>query len=100
MCVIFSSLDLRSDYHHIGVTPEAKPKTAFAIISGKSYWNMTPFDVCSLPSVFCYFMSLVLSGLDICFAYLDDILVYSSSWKEYLKHLEVVFMLLKEANLK
>ena len=28
-CKIFSSLNLRSGYHHIGLTPEAKPKTAF-----------------------------------------------------------------------
>ena len=29
-CTIFSSLELSSGYHHIGLTPEAKPKTAFA----------------------------------------------------------------------
>ena len=34
-CTIFPSLDLISGYHHIGLTPEAKPKTAFATTSGK-----------------------------------------------------------------
>ena len=91
-CTIFSSLDLRSGYHHIGLTPEAKPKTAFAT-SGTWHWNITPFSISSLPGVFCYCMSQVLSALDFCLAYLDDILVYSMSWKIVFKHL-------KEANLK
>ena len=34
-CTIFSSIDLRSGYHHIGLTPEAKLKTAFTTTSGK-----------------------------------------------------------------
>ena len=32
--------------------------------------------------------------------YLDDILVYSTLWKEHLQHLELVFKHLKEANSK
>ena len=64
---IFSSKDLRSGYHHIGLTPEAKQKIAFATISRKWHWNAAPFGICSLPGEFCYLMSQVLSGLDICF---------------------------------
>ena len=45
-------------------------------------------------------MSQVLSGLDFCYTYLDDILICNSSWKEYLHHPEVVFKHLKEANIK
>ena len=99
-CAIFSSLDLRLGYHHIGLTPEAKPKTAFATTCGKWHWNMAPFNICSLPGVFCYLMLQVLSGLDFCFTYLDDILAYSVSWKEHLHYRKVVFQHLKEANLK
>ena len=78
---IFSSFDLRSGYHHISLTLEAKPKTAFATMIGKWHWNIAPFSICLLPGVFCYLMSQVLFGLDFCFAYVDDILVYSTSWK-------------------
>ena len=45
-------------------------------------------------------MSQVLSGLNLCFVYLDDILIYSKSWEEYLQHLEMVFNHLDAAKLK
>ena len=99
-CTASSSLDLRSGYHHIGLTPEAEAKTAFATTSSKCHWNLAPFGICSLPGAFCYLMSQVLSGLNFCFAYLHDILVSSMSWKEHLQHLEMVFWCLKETNLK
>ena len=45
-------------------------------------------------------MSEMLSDLDFCFTYLDDILIFSTSWEEHLQHLETVFNLLKTASLK
>ena len=45
-CSIFASLDLRSGYHHIGLTPETNPKTAFAMASGKWHWNIASFRIC------------------------------------------------------
>ena len=86
-CTIFSSLDFRSSYHHIGLTQEAKPKTVFAT-SGKWPWNVAPFSICSLPGVFCYLILQVLPELDFCFAYLNDILMTSTSWKECIQHLK------------
>ena len=99
-CTILSSLDLRSGYHHSNLTPEAKPKTVFATTSGKWHWNMAPFSIYSLHDVFCCLMLQVLSHLDFFITYLNDILVYSVSWKKHLQHLKVVFQHLKEANLK
>ena len=63
-CTIFSSLDLRSGYDHISLTPEAKLKTAFATKSGKWHWNMDLFCTCKPQYVFCYLMSQILSGLE------------------------------------
>ena len=99
-CKIFFSLDLRSGYHHIGLTPEAKLKMAFSTTNGKCHWNIAPFRICSLPDIFCCLMSQILSALNFCFTYLDDILIYSSSWKEHLQHVEIIFNCLKLAKLK
>ena len=59
---------------------------------------LEPPGICSVPGVFCYSMSQVLTGLDFCFTCLDDILVYSTSWKEHLQHLETVFSHLQAVN--
>ena len=79
-CNLLTSLDLGSRYHHIGLNPEAKPKTAFAT-SGKWHWSVAPFGMCSLIGIFCYLMSQLLSGLNFCITCLDKILIYSTSWK-------------------
>ena len=100
ICKIFSSLDLKTGCHQIGLMPKGKLKTAFATTSRKWHWNATPFGIYSLTGGFCYLMSQVLTGLDVCFLYLGDISIYRPSWKEHLQHLETVFSYLKTANLK
>ena len=44
-CTIFSSLDLRSNDHHTGLTPEAKPNTAFAqqVVNGTWMWLLSGY---------------------------------------------------------
>ena len=44
-CAKFSSLDLKSGYHHIGLTPEAKQKRGLNTTSGKWYWNIDSFGI-------------------------------------------------------
>ena len=44
-CKYFSILDLRSGYHHIGLSEESKPLTAFTTHSGKFQWNVLPFGI-------------------------------------------------------
>ena len=61
---------------------------------------MVPFGICSLPGIFCYLMLQLLSGLDFTFAYINDILIHSASWKEYLDHLKVVFFGAKGSKFK
>ena len=44
-CKYFSILDLRSGYHHIRLSEESKPLTAFTTHSGKFQWNVLPFGI-------------------------------------------------------
>ena len=44
-CKYFSILDLRSGYHHIGLSEQSKPLTAFMMHSGKFQWNVLPFGI-------------------------------------------------------
>ena len=48
---VFSSLDLRSGYYHIGLTDSAKPKSAFVLSSlGKYRFNRVPFGLMQAPA--------------------------------------------------
>ena len=44
-CKYFSILDLRSGYHHIGLSEKSGPLTAFTMHSGKFQWNILPFGI-------------------------------------------------------
>ena len=48
---VFSSLDLRSGYYHIGLSDSAKPKSAFVLSSlGKCQFNRVPFGLAQAPA--------------------------------------------------
>ena len=98
---VFSSLDLRSGYYHIGLTDSAKPKSAFILSSlGKYQFNRVPFRLAQAPAYFQKLINDILKGCNFAMGYLDDIIIYSRSEKEHLEHLEEIFTRLKAAGLK
>ena len=98
---VFSSLDLRSGYYHIGLKDSAKPKSAFVLSSlGKYQFNRLPFGLAQAPAYFQKLINDILKGCNFAMGYLDDIIIYSRSEKEHLEHLEEIFTRLKTAGLK
>ena len=98
---VFSSLDLRSGYYHIGLKDSAKPKSAFVLSSlGKYQFNRVPFGLAQAPAYFQRLINGMLKGCNFAMGYLDDIIIYSRSEKEHLEHLEEIFTRLKTAALK
>ena len=98
---VFSSLDLRSGYYHIGLKDLAKPKSAFVLSSlGKYQFNRVPFGLAQAPAYFQKLINDILKGCNFAMGYLDDIIIYSRSEKEHLEHLEEIFTRLKAAGLK
>ena len=98
---VFSSLDLRSGYYHIGLTDSAKAKSAFVISSlGKYQFNRVPFGLAQAPAYFQKLINDILRGCNFAMGYLDDIIIYSRNEKEHLEHLEEIFKRLKAAGLK
>ena len=83
----FSTLDLKSGYWQVPIMERDKEKTAFRTSSGQLYeFNQVPFGLCNTPTTFSHLMNRVLSGLhwETCLFYLDDIIVFSSTWEEHL----------------
>jgi len=96
----FTTLDLRAGYHHISLDDESIKKTAFITPFGKYEYKRVPFGLTQAPAYFQELMNKVLKGLHFVMAYLDDIVIYSTSPTEHLKHISIVLDRLKSANLK
>ena len=84
---IFSALDLTSGYYHIELGSTSRVKTAFVTPFGKWEFNMVPFGLTQAPAYFQALISEVLKGLShFTIAYLDDIIIFSQTEEEHLKH--------------
>jgi len=98
----FTSLDLTSGYHQIGLNPSDWEKTAFNTHIGKFEWRVLPFGLCNAPAIFQATMNRVFAGQlnrFVC-VYLDDILVYSRTEAEHIKHLRIVLDVLRRHDYK
>ena len=84
------------------MAPEDSDKTAFICPIGMYRYKTMPFGLCNAGATFQRLMDIVMTGLhlDICLAYLDDIIVYSKTPEEHLVRLEMVFQRLEQAGMK
>jgi hypothetical protein len=100
----FSTLDLKSGYWQVEISPEDKEKTAFITGSGQGLWQfkVMPFGLCNAPATFERLMETVLRGLsyEACLVYLDDIIIVGRDFEDHLGNLRKVLNRLRESNLK
>ena len=98
----FTTLDLLCGYWQVGLTPDARLKSAFCVRSGLYLWNVMPFGLCNAPSLLERLMETVPQGLqwNTCLVYLDDILIFAKNETEHLQRMEEVFRKLIQARLK
>lgn len=100
---VFSTLDMTSGYHQVEVAVEDRDKTAFVTGRGHHLRYVTmPFGLCNAPSTFQRLMERVLQGLvwKTVVVYLDDVVVYSRTPEEHLRHLAEVIERFRAHNLK
>ena len=98
---IYSTIDLRSGYYHIGLTWESRVKSAFVVPMGKWEFKCTPFGFSQAPACFQLLIDKVLIGCSsFAMGYLDDIIIFSRNELEHLKHLEEIFTRLEQFGLK
>ena len=95
----FSTLDIKAGYHHIGLTTDLIPKTAFTSPFGKYEYIKVPFRLAQAPAYFQELMTGVLKDLPFAMADLDDIIIYGSTPEEHLQHIKTVFEKLHHAKL-
>ena len=101
-CHYISTFDLYSGYWQIPIKEDHKKYTAFICCEGLFEFNVLNFGLSNAPAVFQRLMQKVFSGYLWIFVlvYIDDIIIYSKTFKEHLVHLELAFKRLEEYNLK
>lgn len=99
-------LDLTSGYWQIKVEPDSMEKMAFITHQGLYEFRVMPFGLTNTPAVFQRLMQQVLSGLNpakgpnFVSVYLDDVLVFSKTLGDHLKHLRLILEKIDNARLK
>ena len=95
-----TTLDLTRGYWQVPVAEEDQPKTAFATPFGLFQFRVMPFGLSGAPATFQRMMDCLIQGMEnFTAAYLDDLVIYSETWEEHLRHIQSVLDKLQEAGL-
>ena len=96
----FTKLDLKSGYHQIRMQIGSIEITGFLTPYGHYEWLVMPFGLTNAPSTFQSIMNHILEVFlnKFVVVYLDDILIFSDTLEEHVKHVETVLKVLKDNN--
>lgn len=88
----FSTLDLCSGYHQVGMDPHSAQINTFGTSKGLFEFTRMPFGLRNTGATFPRLMEYILSGLqwETCVVYLDDIIVFSQTFEDLISRLDCI----------
>lgn len=98
---IFSTLDANSGYWQMNVAKEDRSKTAFVCHTGTYQCKRMPFGLTNAPASFQRALDIILTNYKwkTCLVYLDDVIIYSKTPEEHIKHVDEVLTCLSSAGI-
>ena len=94
-----TKIDLLKGYWQVGLTERASEISAFVTPDYFLQYTVMAFGMCNAPATFQRLVNTVLQNLPNCTAYLDDLVIYSSTWEDHVKTIRQVFSRLAKASL-
>ena len=94
-----TTFDLLKGYWQIPLTERAKKLSAFVTPRGLYQYRVMPFGMKNAPATFQRMINHLISGMDGCEAYIDDVIVYGNSWEEHIVQLRILLSRFSKANL-
>ena len=87
----YTTLDLRSGYHHRALDKDSIKQTAFVAPFSKYEYLKVPFGLAQAPAYYQNLMNMVLNGLHFTLSYLNDVIILSET-EQHLKHIQIVLL--------
>ena len=99
---IFSTLDLKSAYWQLPMKEECIPMTAFTCHLGLYEFKRLPYGLTNAPGIFQRQMNKMLHGLigKCCMVYLDDIVIFSRTEADHVRHIQLILQRIRESRLQ
>ena len=87
-----TKLDMAKGYHAVRCNDESIPMTGFVTPFVFFRWKYMPFGLRNTPTTFSRLVcKLVVVCESFCVVYLDDVLIFSETWSDHVRHLRFVF---------
>lgn len=95
-----TSLNLSRGYWQVPMAEESHPLTSFVTPYGQYKFRVMAFGLNGAPATFQWLMDRVIQGLEwFSVAYIDDVVIYSTTWREHLTQIRTVLQQLHQAGL-
>jgi len=94
-----SKIDIFKGYWQVPLTPMAKEISAFVTPEGFYQYKVMPFIMKNSPAAFQRLINWITENFESCEAYIDDIVVFGSTWEQHLQRVRELFCRLRADNL-
>ncbi|CAF4416553.1 unnamed protein product [Rotaria sp. Silwood2] len=98
----YTKFDFRSGYFQVPLCKEDRPKTAFSTRDNHYQFTVLPQGITNGPATFQRVINHILGPArwKYALAYIDDVIIYSETFEEHLKHLNEICTILKNARFR
>ena len=95
----FTKMDLSKGYWQVRLTERSKPLTAFETPRGLFQFRNMPFGLVNSGATFCRLMRIILSNFPNVDSFVDDMWIFTETWKDHMTSLRQVLDRLRSAKL-